>query len=93
MLFDFGKGNGQVADFFWRNDGEVLHILGFAKNYVAIQSKLKEFLNHLNYANAWRDGVSRKVCLVDGPLGMYAELEGREALLFLLREDCKEVIL
>ena len=88
-----GESDGQIGHFFWRDDGEVLDVLGFFECDVAMQSEPEQFLHHLDDADARRDGVSREVRLVDGPLGMYAELEGCEAFRFLLREDCKQVIL
>ena len=93
LLFYFGERDGQVGNLFWGNDGEVLHILCLAKSDVAIQSKLKEFLNHLNDANPRCDGMSREVCLIDWPLGTNAELKGREAFFLLLRDNCIKVFL
>ena len=93
LLLNLGERNRQLGDFFGRDDGEVLHVLCLQKEKFPMQQGLKQFLNHLHDADTRCDGMPREMSFVDGPLWMYAHAKGINAFLFLLRNDCIEVVL
>ena len=93
LLLDFREGNRQVQYIIRRDNRDILHVLCLIETEFAMQKHLQQFLDHLHDADTGRDGMSRKMRLVDRPFGIQSHMKDVESFFLLLRNNRKKVIL